>query len=161
MHGYAITAGQGSAGIALQRVTLAGIAAPAQHTKIGTVVRATMGKRNDVVNGQIVGPVIGHAVARTPTAVPCPVLCHHLLSYYSVGTGVPTLASTATLPLTPCHVLGLAYSTAGRVGSQTPAHQAGTLSHGPTATQPVAPAQAPVQPQGQAPGCTCSQARQG
>jgi hypothetical protein len=124
-------------------------------------MRATVGKRDDVVHSQIVGPVIRHPVTRTPATMPCPVLCHYLLSHYSVGTGVPTLASATTLPVTLCHVLGLACSTARRVGSQTPTHQAGTLSHGPTATLPVAPAQAQAQPQGQAQGCRCSQAGQG
>lgn len=130
MHDYAVTARQAIHREDLQRVTLASVAAPTQHAQIAALMGATVGKRDDVVNGQIVGPVVGHAVTRAPPTMPCPVLCHHLLSYSAVGTGIATLAGTATLPLTLCLVHSSTHHTAGRVGSQAPAHQAGTLSHG-------------------------------
>lgn len=56
-------------------------------------------------------------------------LRYHCLSYGPVPTGVPTLASTATLTLTHCSVLCIAHITAGSITGQTLTAEARTQCH--------------------------------
>lgn len=132
MHGYAVTERPGKHPVYLHRVTLAGIAATAQHTEIGTVMCPTLGQRDDVVHSQVSRVVCRDSPPWAVITVASPVCTEYLLSYCSVLAGVSPGVCTTTLPITLRLVLSSTAITARGISGQTHTVQAGPSRHGYT-----------------------------